>query len=59
MYFICFIFLSQAIFELFRGEQDLIEDLKLARKVSENESIKSFTYKSTNNRRKAPPYINT
>lgn len=26
---------SQAIYEMSRGEQDLIEDLKLARKVSE------------------------
>lgn len=26
-------FLLQAIYELFRGEQDLIEDLQLARKV--------------------------
>lgn len=28
-----FIFIFQAIYELYRGEQDLIEDLQLARKV--------------------------
>ena len=29
----CLTFILQAIYELFRGEQDLIEDLQLARKV--------------------------
>lgn len=28
-----FLFIFQAIYELYRGEQDLIEDLQLARKV--------------------------
>lgn len=32
-------FIFQAIFELSRGEQDLIEDLQLARKVCTSKSL--------------------
>lgn len=39
-------FLLQAIYELFRGEQDLIEDLQLARKV---EDIQIYSGKANNN----------
>lgn len=35
-----FLFIFQAIYELYRGEQDLIEDLQLARKVQTSSKYK-------------------